>query len=52
MGNKRESLTKEFIGKVENLPYFTIDHLKVISAPPYQKEGSQHLTKEISGLFG
>jgi predicted transcriptional regulator of viral defense system len=36
MRNKRESLTKEIIGKVENLPYFTIDHLKVIGAPLYQ----------------
>ena len=29
-------MTKEIIGKVETLPYFTIDHLKVLGAPLYQ----------------
>ena len=36
MRNEKESLAKEIMGKVENLPYFTIDYLKTISAPIYQ----------------
>jgi len=36
MGNRKEPLTKEIMGKVERLPYFTIDNLKIIGAPLYQ----------------
>lgn len=36
MRNERDSLAKEIIGKVEKLPYFTIDNLKVVGAPLYQ----------------
>lgn len=36
MRNRREPLTKEIMGKVEKLPYFTIDNLKIIGAPLYQ----------------
>ena len=36
MRNRKESLTKEIMRKVERLPYFTIDNLKIIGAPLYQ----------------
>jgi predicted transcriptional regulator of viral defense system len=36
MRNRKEPLTKEIMGKVERLPYFTIDNLKIIGAPLYQ----------------
>jgi predicted transcriptional regulator of viral defense system len=36
MGNIKEPLTKEIMGKVERLPYFTIDNVKIIGAPLYQ----------------
>jgi predicted transcriptional regulator of viral defense system len=36
MGNEKYSLTKEITRKVEKLPYFTVENLKIIGAPPYQ----------------
>jgi len=36
MRNEKESLTEKIMGKVEKLPYFTVDNLKIIEAPVYQ----------------
>jgi predicted transcriptional regulator of viral defense system len=36
MGNRRGSLNEKILGKVETLPYFTVDNLKIIGAPFYQ----------------
>jgi len=36
MRNRDNSLTGKIIEEIESLPYFTIDNLKIIEAPPYQ----------------
>ncbi len=36
MGNRKDSLSEIIIRKVERLPYFTVDNLKIIGYPDYQ----------------
>lgn len=36
MRNRDNSLAGKIIKKIESLPYFTIDNLKIIETPPYQ----------------
>jgi len=51
MGNRELSLTKKILLLVEHLPYFTIENLKNIGAPPYVMRIALSRMEEREDIF-